>query len=79
LKFSYNEKREYEEIDKIIENLEKSIEDIDVKISKASSDYTKLQSLMEEKQTLEENLNEKMDRWAYLNELAEKIENGIDG
>jgi ATP-binding cassette subfamily F protein uup len=33
---------------------------------------------MEEKQNLEKTLNEKMDRWAYLNELAEKIENGID-
>jgi ATP-binding cassette subfamily F protein uup len=78
LKFSYNEKREYEEIDEVIETLEKTIENIDFKISKASSDYTKLQSLMEEKQNLEKTLNEKMDRWAYLNELAEKIENGID-
>ncbi|SHH12546.1 ABC-F family ATP-binding cassette domain-containing protein [Clostridium grantii] len=78
LKFSYNEKREFEEIDSIIENLELAIEEINVKIGKASSDYTKLQLLMEEKGILEDNLNEKMDRWAYLNELAEKIENGIN-
>ncbi|MCG4584554.1 ABC-F family ATP-binding cassette domain-containing protein [Anaerosalibacter bizertensis] len=76
LKFSYNEKREYEEIDSVIAKLEEEIESIDIKIDKASTDYVLLQDLLEEKKDLEKKLDEKMERWVYLNELAEKIKYG---
>lgn len=76
LKFSYNEKREYEEIDSVIAKLEEEIESIDIKIDKASTDYVLLQELLGEKKELEKKLDEKMERWVYLNELAEKIKNG---
>lgn len=74
LKFSYNEKREFEEIDDIIANLEAKVEEIESKIEGASTDYVRLQELISEKKEIEEKLDEKMKRWVYLNELAEKIE-----
>ena len=40
---------------------------------KESSNYIKLQELMEKKESLEQALDEKMSRWVYLNDLAEKI------
>lgn len=73
LKFSYMEQREYEQIDSVIADLEAKIEETENKIHKAASDYTLLQELMKEKEELEAKLEEKMDRWIYLNELAEKI------
>ncbi|WMM26016.1 ABC-F family ATP-binding cassette domain-containing protein [Tissierella sp. MB52-C2] len=74
LKFSYNEQREWNEIDNIIAELEENIVEIDKKIEAAATDYTKLQELLEEKEEVENKLEEKMERWIYLSELAEKIE-----
>lgn len=74
LKFSYNEQREWNEIDDIIAKLEDNIVKIDMKIEEYSTDYSKLQELMIEKEKIEKTLEEKMERWLYLNELAEKIE-----
>ncbi|MBS4538585.1 ABC-F family ATP-binding cassette domain-containing protein [Clostridium sp. D2Q-11] len=74
LKFSYNEQREYDEIDDIIVELEEKIENIEEKISETTSDYVLLQEYLKEKGSLEEQLDQKMKRWVYLNELAEKIE-----
>ncbi|MBS4536130.1 ABC-F family ATP-binding cassette domain-containing protein [Clostridium sp. D2Q-14] len=74
LKLSYNEQREYDEIDDIILNLEEKIEDIEEKIASTTSDYIVLQELLEKKKELECQLDEKMQRWIYLNELVEKIE-----
>lgn len=74
IKFSYKEQKEYEEIDYVISELESSIENIEMRINETSSDYTLLQELLTEKKLIENNLEEKMDRWVYLNELAEKID-----
>jgi ATP-binding cassette subfamily F protein uup len=74
LKFSFKEQREYTEIDSVISELENKIEETEEKINKASSDYTLLQQLMTEKESFEKQLEEKMERWVYLNELAERIE-----
>lgn len=73
LKFSYNEQREYAEIDNIIADIEDNIKDINIKIEEASADYVLLQQLLKEKEDLESQLAEKLERWVYLNELAEKI------
>lgn len=75
LKFSYNEQREFDSIDSEIEQLENEISRIDEEIGNSSSDFEKLQRLMEEKQAAEEKLEQKMDRWVYLNDLAEQIKN----
>jgi ATP-binding cassette subfamily F protein uup len=74
LKFSFKEQKEYDEIDSIIAELESRIEETEVKISKTSSDFTLLQKLLAEKEDFEKQLEEKMERWVYLNELAERIE-----
>jgi ATP-binding cassette subfamily F protein uup len=73
LKFSFKEQKEYEEIDTVVAKLESKIEETEEKINKTSSDYTLLQQLIADKQELEGQLEEKMERWVYLNELAEKI------
>ena len=75
-KFSFKEQREYENIDGDIASLEQQIADTDREIFANTSDYVKLQELSELKTQLENQLDEKMERWVYLNELAEKIEKG---
>lgn len=76
LKFSFKEQREFETIDDDIAELEQQIADTENEISKCSSDYVKLQELSGKKEVLENQLAEKMDRWVYLNDLAEKIAGG---
>jgi len=75
LKFSYKEAKEYEEIDAEIAAIEERIRELDGRLAGASSDYLQLQQLMKEKEEAEECLEKKLERWVYLNELAEKIEN----
>lgn len=74
LKFSYKEQREYETIDDEIALLEGKIEQLDMEIMKNATNSVKLREIMEEKETAEAQLEEKMDRWVYLNDLAEQIE-----
>ncbi len=76
LKFSFKEQREFETIDDDIAELEQQIADTENEISRCSSDYVKLQELSEKKEVLENQLAEKMDRWVYLNDLAERIAGG---
>ena len=73
LRFSYNEQREFETIDADIASLEEKIASLEGQISENASDYVKLQALSGEKQRLEQTLEQKMDRWVYLNDLAERI------
>lgn len=75
LKFSYHEQKEFNEIDNIIAGLEEKIAKLDAKIVESASNYSKLNELMAEKEVLEKQLEEKMERWVYLNDLAEQIEN----
>lgn len=74
LKFTYSEQREYESIDDDIAALEEKIAELDEQISEAATQYGRLSELMQEKAGLEEKLEAKMDRWVYLNDLAERIE-----
>ena len=74
LKFSYQEQKEYDTIDADIAELERQIAETEMEMSEVASEYYKLQELAEKKEELEEALNVKMDRWVYLNDLAEKIE-----
>lgn len=73
LKFSYKEQKEWETIEDEIASLEASLEDLDRQMEKEASNYSRLNELMEDKTAKEALLEEKMDRWMYLNELAEKI------
>ena len=74
LKFSYNEQREFANIDDDIAKIETEISNLEERIKKETSNYSKLQELLTEKDELEEKLSEKMDRWVYLNDLAEQID-----
>lgn len=73
-KFTYQEQKEYETIDQDIAELEDKLEETEKEIHLAATDYTKLNKLMEQKENLEKTLEEKMERWVYLNDLAEQIE-----
>lgn len=73
-RFSFKEQREYETIDSDIASLEEQIAAAEKDIAANASDYVKLQELSDLKTSLEAQLEEKMERWVYLNELAEKIE-----
>lgn len=72
-KFSYKEKLEYEEIDDVIADLEEQLKAVEKTIESEASNYSKLEELLTQKEELERVLAQKMDRWVYLNDLAEKI------
>ena len=76
LRFSFKEQREYDTIDDDIAKLEQDIADTEKEIASNASDYVKLQELSDKKELLEQELSEKMERWVYLNDLAERIAKG---
>lgn len=73
LKFTYKEQREFETIDEDITALEEKIAHLDEEIMKNATNSGKLNELTQEKEAAEAQLEEKMDRWVYLTDLAEKI------
>ena len=73
LKFTYKEQKEYETIEADIEKLESEIEALEAEMVKNASNYGKLNALSQEKEAKEELLMEKMERWEYLEDLAQKI------
>lgn len=76
LKFTYQEQKDYESIEGEIADLEETIEQINKDSLKYTSDFVKLNELAAEKEKAEKLLEEKMDRWMYLEELAARIEKG---
>lgn len=74
LKFSYNEQREYETIEDDIAALEEKLEQLDADMAANATNSVKLGELMQEKEQTERALEEKMERWEYLEELAARIE-----
>ncbi len=73
LKMSYKEEKEFETIESDIATLEQQIEDTDNEMLKAANDFVKLGELSAKKEDLQKELEHKMDRWMYLEELADKI------
>lgn len=74
VKFSFKEQYEFDRIDDEIESLENKLSDISKEIQIQTTDFTKLNELLAKQTEIQAELDEKMERWAYLNELAEKIE-----
>ena len=74
LKFTYKEQREYETIDEDIAKLEAAIEKLEADMMKNATNSVKLAEIIREKEKKEAELEEKMERWVYLNDLAEQIE-----
>lgn len=73
LRFSYQEKKEYDTIDEEIAELEERIAALGREMELAATNYGKLTELTAEKEKAEERLEEKMERWVYLTDLAERI------
>lgn len=73
LKMSYQEKKDWETIEADIEALEEKIAGCEAEYLKYSSDFHKLNEITKEKEALEQELEEKMNRWEYLSELNDRI------
>jgi ATP-binding cassette subfamily F protein uup len=73
LKFTYQEAKEYETIESDIAALEEKIEKLEADMMKFATDFVKLREITEEKEKAELLLEEKMDRWMYLEDLAKRI------
>ena len=73
VKFTYKEQREYESIDADIAALEEQIARVQAEQAEKATDYVALQELQARQEELEAALEEKMERWVYLNDLAEQI------
>lgn len=73
LKFTYQEQKEFETIDEEIASLEEQIAGVETEMASVASQYSRLQELAEQKEELENQLEIKMERWVYLNDLAEQI------
>ncbi len=76
LKFTFREQKDYETIESEIALLEEKQESIEAEILKNASNSAKLGELYKEKEQIEQTLEEKMDRWMYLEDLAQRIERG---
>ena len=76
VKFTYQEQKDYETIEADMAALEEKIEQIDAEYLKFSKDFVKLNELARLKEETEKQLEEKMERWMYLEEKAARIENG---
>ena len=74
LKFSYKEQLEFETIDDELTALESRLAECQAAQGRCGSDYVKLQELQTQQAELEARLEEKTERWVYLNELKEKID-----
>lgn len=79
LKLSYKEQKEYDTIEDEIATIEDGIAQVEADILKFSRDFVKLNELTKEKEKLQSRLEEKMDRWMYLEELVAKIEEERNG
>ena len=73
MKFTYKEQREYETIDEDIAKLEEKLASIERQITANATNSVKLRELMEEQGNCAAELEEKEERWMYLNELAEQM------
>jgi len=73
-KFTFKEQKEFDNIDEDISKLEEKIENLEKYMAKNSSNYGKINELMKEKEECQKELEHKYERWEYLNEIAEAIE-----
>ena len=79
LKFSFKEQREFETIDDEIAALEDKIEELDSQIAANATNSARLNELLKDKEEMDQKLEEKMERWVYLNDLNEQIQKSQSG
>lgn len=73
LKFTFLEQKEYESIEAEIDELEREHEACNSKMLECSNDFVELNRIVERKEEIEKKLEEKLERYLYLEELAESI------
>lgn len=73
LKFTWQEQRDYESMEGEIEALEEKIKELERQILLFATDFVRLNELTEEKERAEALLEEKMERYIYLSDLADRI------
>ncbi|MPN25713.1 ABC transporter ATP-binding protein uup [bioreactor metagenome] len=76
IKFTFKEQKEFEEIDEKIEEKELQLEEIQQQVNNSGSNFMLLQELLATEGKLKEELEFLMDRWTYLNEINEQIQEG---
>ncbi len=74
-KLSYNEQREYDSMDELLEKLEKESAALDEQMAAAATNAHKLAELMERKEAVEAELEEKLERYLELQELVDSFNN----
>ena len=74
LKFTFQEQREFDTIDADLAALEEALSAVEGQMSACGSDYVKLQELTARQEQLKIRLEEKTERWVYLNERKEQID-----
>ena len=74
LRFTFAEQKEFETIDEDIESLENRLQELEEEIARNATDFVKLNAFVQEKEETQSLLDEKTERWVYLNDLAERIE-----
>lgn len=79
LKFTWQQQKDYDTIEEQIAQLEQEIGDLEAAMNKAASDFVELAKLSEKKEAAEEKLEETMEYWMELEELAKKIEEQNSG
>lgn len=79
LRFSFKEQREFEAIDDEIAALEAKIEELDSQIAANATNSARLNELLKDKEEMDQKLEEKMERWVYLNDLNEQIQKSQSG
>ena len=72
-KFTFNEQREYDTIEDDIAACEETIDGLDREIAASTTDFTKLNHLMAEKENAELKLEHLMERYVYLTDLLESF------
>lgn len=70
-KLSYMEQKEWTTIEEELETLEEKIRLVDEEMITHGADFAKLQELQQEKELLEQELEEKYERWEYLSQYAD--------
>ena len=73
-KFTFNEQREYDTIEDDIAACEETIDGLDREIAASTTDFTKLNHLMAEKENAELKLEHLMERYVYLTDLLESFQ-----
>lgn len=71
-KMTYSERLELENIDQEIARTEAELKMLGMEINSCGSDFVRLGELTKEQEAAQKKLDELVDRWAYLSELAEE-------